>query len=118
MNHAYTDTQPQYEIFPDSPVREHYGNLMLVVDQVLERDSFDDRPLRSLKNLCIVGAAGEGLKWTIEKFIRFHTEIENHLKKIVACGPMFERDTWAEDKLQAVLEHHNRFTSILTMTPV
>ena len=119
MNTVLQDAPQIYEpeFFKDSPIRLHYGELMLVVDQVIERDSFDDRPLRSLKNLCIVGAVGEGLRWTIDTFMRFHRDIENQLRKIVSSGAMFERDQTSEDKLQELLERHQQLGHMMAMTP-
>ena len=116
MNTAILHTQ-QPEFLQDSPVRLHYGDLMNAVDEVIERDSFDDRPLRSLKNLCIVGAVGEGLKWTLDTFLKFHTEIENQLRRIVSCGAAFERDQYAEDKLQSLLDRHQQLGHLMALTP-
>lgn len=117
MNYALQDSPSirDPEFFKDSPIRQHYGALMRAVDEVLERDSFDDRPLLSLKNLCLAGAIGEGLRWTVDAFLRFHTDIEDRLRSIVTSGPMFERDPWAEERLEGLLVRHQH---IMRSTPL
>ena len=117
MNTVLENPTIESDFIQDSPIREHYGELMSVVEEVIERDSFDDRPLRSLKNLCMVGAVGEGLKWSWENFLRFHGDIENQLSKIVLAGVMFEPDQWAEDKLQYLLERHQKMVLMMSLNP-
>lgn len=119
MNHVLTHEQVQDDsnFLSDSPIRDHYGAIMSTVDLVIERDSFDDRPLRSLKNLCIVGAVGEGLKWTVDTFLKFHMDIHRQLARIVTSGAVFERDEWSEDKLQQLLVRHEQIGHLMTLTP-
>lgn len=110
---AYRFTPPYHT----SPVRSHYGELMRVVDEVLERESFDDAPLRSLKQLCVRGVIAQGLQWTLSTFVRFHREIEEQLRRIVSCGATFEEDQYAEEQLQRLLERHQQIGHVLSMTP-
>lgn len=93
----------------------HYLQLMQTLDKVMERESFDEGPLKMIKVLCTyVRTMLPTVSWHHK--MRFHWQIQNALKDIIEKGPTFEADPQGEDMLATLLERHRQVGQLLTMS--